>query len=86
MVFRMYDFVSPSTSQVIQTGLQELKKMNDQRIEITMNLLGPVGDVVSEWIIIGELASVDYGKLNWESDEPLIVSLHFKIKSVTLNY
>lgn len=86
MVFRMYDFVSPSTSQVIRDGLNELKKMDDQNIEIKMYLLGPVGDVVSEFIVIGELHSVNYGQLNWESDEPLIVSLHFKIKQVTLNY
>jgi|TARA_B100001778_G_scaffold332375_1_gene338556 hypothetical protein len=37
--------------------------------DLTMNILGPVGDVVSEWIIKGALiTSANFGDYNWDDD------------------
>ena len=37
--------------------------------DLTMNVLGPVGDIVSEWIIKGAfITSADFGDFNWDED------------------
>jgi len=37
--------------------------------DLTMNVLGPVGDIVSEWIIKGALiTSADFGDFNWDTE------------------
>ena len=37
--------------------------------DLTINVLGPVGDVVSEWIIKGAfIKNASFGDLNWDSD------------------
>jgi len=37
--------------------------------DLTLNVLGPVGDIVSEWIIKGALiTSVDFGDFNWDTE------------------
>ena len=37
--------------------------------DLTMNVLGPVGDIVSEWIIKGAfITSADFGDFSWDED------------------
>ena len=37
--------------------------------DLTMNVLGPVGDIVSEWIIKGAIiTSADFGDFNWDTE------------------
>ena len=37
--------------------------------DLTLQVLGPVGDVVSEWVIKGAfIKSADFGEYNWEND------------------
>ena len=37
--------------------------------DLTLNVLGPVGDIVSEWIIKGALiTSADFGDFNWDTE------------------
>ena len=37
--------------------------------DLTMNVLGPVGDIVSEWIIKGAfITSTDFGDFSWDED------------------
>ena len=37
--------------------------------DLTMNVLGPVGDVVSEWILKGAfITSADFGDFSWDED------------------
>ena len=43
---------------------------------LTLKLLGPAGDVVQEWQLIGcWVSNVDYGDLDWSSDQILKISL-----------
>ena len=37
--------------------------------DLTLDVLGPVGDIVSEWIVKGALiTSVDFGDFNWDTE------------------
>ena len=37
--------------------------------DLTMNVLGPVGDIVSEWIIKGALITeANFGDFNWDTE------------------
>jgi hypothetical protein len=37
--------------------------------DLTLDVLGPVGDIVSEWIIKGALiTSADFGDFNWDTE------------------
>lgn len=37
--------------------------------DLTVNILGPVGDIVSEWIIKGALiVNANFGEYNWDTD------------------
>jgi|TARA_R100000541_G_scaffold22004_1_gene32008 hypothetical protein len=37
--------------------------------DLTLNVLGPVGDIVSEWIVKGALiTSADFGDFNWDTE------------------
>jgi hypothetical protein len=86
MVFSMYDPIVPSTSQSLMTGLRELRKLDDQTIEVNLTLLGPVGDKVEEWLIKGTINKVDFGTLDWETTEPLIIKLHLNVTYCVLLY
>jgi hypothetical protein len=86
MVFSMYDPIVPSTSQSLMTGLRELRKLDDQTIEVNLTLLGPVGDKVEEWLIKGTINKVDFGTLDWETTEPLIIKLYLNVTYCVLLY
>lgn len=37
--------------------------------DVTINVLGPVGDIVSEWIVKGAfIKTADFGEYNWDTD------------------
>jgi len=41
--------------------------------DITFNAVGPVGDIVSEWVIKGAvITSVDFGAYNWDDDGTVV--------------
>jgi len=86
ITFDMYDPVGPSTSQAIMNGLSNLKKLDSYKLEILIQELGPVGDKVAEWKLIGEITYIDFGTLNWKSYEPVKITMGFKIEDCKLNY
>jgi len=77
MSFTLYDPVTPSGAQSIMewarlahesvTGRDGYSDFYKK--DIVINVLGPVGDVVSEWIIKGALITeVNFGDYNWDDD------------------
>jgi hypothetical protein len=41
--------------------------------DLTMNVLGPVGDIVSEWIIKGALITeANFGDYNWDNESAAV--------------
>jgi hypothetical protein len=86
MVFTMYDPISPSTSQSIMDGLRELRKKDNPQIKVNIKLLGPIGDIVEEWDVIGEIDYIDFGHLDWSSGEQLNIKVAMKVQYAVLQY
>lgn len=86
MVFSMYDPIAQSTTQVLMEGLKELRKLDDQTIEVKLSMVSPVGDKVEEWLIKGTINKVDFGTLDWNCDEPLIIKLYLNVSYCVLLY
>jgi len=86
IVFYMYDVISPSTSLAINEGLRNLRTKDDKNIKITIHSLGPVGDVVEEWVLDGEISWVDFGELDWDTYTNKVISLKFDVHKAIHNY
>lgn len=56
--------------------------------DLTLNILGPVGDVVGEWIIKGAfLSKGDFGQFDWTSTDGLVdTAITITMDSCILNY
>ena len=55
--------------------------------DLTLNILGPVGDIVGEWIIKGAiLTNGDFGQYDWTSDEAVEISITVAMDYCVLNY
>lgn len=53
--------------------------------EITVKVLGPVGDVLTTWKIQGRLESVNFDRLDWsDKGEPTYVYLSFGVNAVEI--
>lgn len=96
ITLKLYDPITPSTSQKLYPLI---KKWREQIIrnedtgkveplfEFKMRMLGPVGDVVSEWRIgVNEVASIDFGKWDWENDKVVLITLKVKPLYCILEY
>ena len=55
--------------------------------DLKLQVLGPVGDIVSEWIIKGAMiTSFAQGSFDWTSSEPAEVTLTVAMDYCVLNY
>ena len=56
--------------------------------DLTMNVLGPVGDVVSEWIIKGALiVNANFGEYSWDNESAAQnLTLEIAMDYCVLNY
>jgi hypothetical protein len=86
MVFTMYDPITPSTSQSLMDGLRVLRTHDSQIIDVVIQIMDPVGTIVEEWKVTGEINSIDFGKLYWKSDEALMINVYFDVHYAVLNY
>ena len=75
--FTLFDAITPSGAQAIM----EWVRLHHESVtgrdgysdfykkDLTVNVLGPVGDVVSEWIIKGAMITeASFGDYSWDSD------------------
>ena len=73
----LFDTITPSGAQAVM----EWVRLHHESVtgrdgysdfykkDLTMNVLGPVGDIVSEWIIKGAfITSADFGDFSWDED------------------
>jgi hypothetical protein len=78
MTLELYDPIAPSGTQAVMewarlahesvTGRDGYSDFYKK--DLTMNILGPVGDVVGEWIIKGAFVkSANFGEYDWSSGE-----------------
>jgi hypothetical protein len=94
--FTMYESITPSAAQAVmewvrlghesvtgRDGYSDFYKKN-----ITFNVVGPVGDIVSEWKIMGALITeVNFGDYNWDDDgTPVNIQVTVQPDYCILNY
>ena len=92
----LYDPITPSGAQAVM----EWVRLHHESVtgrdgysdfykkDLTIDILGPVGDVVSEWIIKGAfIRSAKFADLNWDTDaEAQNIELSIGMDYCVLNY
>ena len=86
ITFYMYDPISPSTSQAINEGLRYQRTRDDRTIQVKLNSVGPVGDIVEEWVLYGTVESVNFGEFDWSEDTHKVIQLKFNVRKAIHNY
>ena len=55
--------------------------------DLTLNILGPLGDIVGEWKIKGAFMNdADFGQLDWSVDDPVDISISIALDYAVLNF
>jgi len=56
--------------------------------QVTIQVLGPVGDIVSEWVIVGAfIKSAEFGEYNWDNDTAAqSITMNLGMDYCVLNY
>jgi len=94
--FTLFDPITPSGAQAVM----EWVRLHHESVtgrdgysdfykkDLTFNVLGPVGDVVSEWIIKGALiTSATFGDYNWDTvDAAVEISMTVQPDYCVLNF
>ena len=91
----LYDPVTPSGAQAVM----EWVRLHHESVtgrdgysdfykkEIRFNTLGPVGDIVEEWICKGAYVSqANFGDFDWSSDTPAEITVTIRMDYAILNY
>jgi hypothetical protein len=95
MTLSLYDPITPSGAQAVmewarlgyesvtgRAGYSDFYKK-----DVTLNMLGPVGDIVGEWIIKGAFVQAsNFGAYNWSTDEAISVELTLAMDFCVLNF
>ena len=95
MTLNLYDPITPSGAQAVmewarlgyesvtgRAGYSDFYKK-----DITLNMLGPVGDIVGEWIIKGAFVQQsNFGAYNWATDAAIEVQLTLAMYYCVLNF
>ena len=95
LTITLYDPIVPSGAQAVmewvrlhhesvtgRDGYSDFYKKN-----ITLNALGPVGDIVGEWIIQGAyVKTATFGEYDWSNDQALELSVTLAMDYCVLNF
>ena len=91
----LYDPVTPSGAQAVMEWIRLSHESVTGRDgysdfykkDIRFNALGPVGDVVEEWILKGAYChAADFGEADWSSSDPTDITLTIRMDYAILNY
>ena len=96
ITFTLYESITPSGAQAVM----EWVRLHHESVtgrdgysdfykkDITFNVLGPVGDIVSEWIVKGAvITSANFGDYNWDDDgTPVNITVEVQPDYCILNY
>jgi hypothetical protein len=75
--FTLFDPITPSGAQAVmewvRLGHESVTGRDGYsdfyKKDLTFNVIGPVGDIVSEWVIKGAvITNVTFGEYNWDDD------------------
>ena len=91
----LFDPITPSGAQAIM----EWVRLHHESVtgrdgysdfykkDIRINTLGPVGDIVEEWILKGAYCqNANFGDMDWTSDAPANISMTIVMDYAILNY
>lgn len=91
----LYDAIVPSGAQAVmewvRLGHESVTGRDGYsdfyKKDVVLNLLGPVGDKVEEWIGKGAWpTNVNFGEMDWNNDEPMTIQLTIRADYWVLNY
>jgi hypothetical protein len=95
MNLSLYSPISPSGQQAVM----EWVRLSHESItgrdgysdfykkDATINILGPVGDIVSEWILKGAfIKNATFGSYDWATADPVEITVELAMDYVILNY
>ena len=91
----LYDPITPSGAQAVMEWVRLSHESVTGRDgysdfykkDIRFNTLGPVGDVVEEWILKGAFCSqANFGEADWSSSDPTDIQLTIKMDYAILNF
>jgi len=92
----LHDPISPSGAQVIMEWVRLSHESVTGRDgysdfykkDLTINALGPVGDVVAEWVLKGAFVKdANFGEYNWDTENTAInITMTLAIDYAVLNY
>ena len=77
IAFTLYESITPSGAQAVmewvRLGHESVTGRDGYsdfyKKDITFNVIGPVGDIVSEWVIKGAvITEANFGDYNWDDD------------------
>ena len=95
MQMTLYDPIVPSGAQAVMEWVRlhhESVTGRDGYLEfykkdLTLNVLGPVGDIVEEWIIKGaQITEVNFQEMDWGSDEQVEFTVTIQPDYCVLNF
>jgi len=96
LTLTLFDPITPSGSQAVmewvrlhhesvtgRNGYSDFYKK-----DLTIGVLGPVGDVVSQWVVKGAfIKSADFGGYNWDTDANAVnITMAIGMDYMVLNY
>lgn len=95
MSFTLYDPIVPSGAQAVM----EWVRLHHESVtgrdgyadfykkDLILNMLGPVGDKVEEWLIKGaQITEVTFNQATWDSDDVLEINLTIQPDFCILNF
>jgi hypothetical protein len=91
----LYDPVTPSGAQAVMEWVRLSHESVTGRDgysdfykkDLTFNTLGPVGDVVGEWIIKGAyVKSANFGEYDWSNDAYITIDMTIAMDYCILNF
>ena len=91
----LYDPVTPSGAQAVMEWVRLSHESVTGRDgysdfykkDVRFNALGPVGDVVEEWILKGAYCKqANFGDADWISEAPMNISITMRMDYCILNY
>ena len=95
MSMTLYDPIVPSGAQAVmewarlgyesvtgRAGYSDFYKKN-----LTLNIIGPPGDIIGEWIIVGAfLTNMNQGDFDWSSSEVVDLGIEIEYDYAILNF
>ncbi len=91
----LFDAIVPSGAQAVMEWVRLHKESVTGRDgysdfykkDVTINVLGPVGDKVEEWTLKGAwIKDANFGEMSWETNEPTDITLSLRYDYAILQF